>query len=65
LGSVVIQLYAGECTPSVDRALVPCFTAFNITLWMIASSTFKTNRQFSKFPIYCMIITLFNICIRK
>jgi len=21
LGSVVIQLYAGECTPSVDRAL--------------------------------------------
>jgi len=22
LGSVVIQLYAGECTPSVDQALV-------------------------------------------
>jgi len=22
LGSVVIQLYAGECTPSVDRALL-------------------------------------------
>jgi len=22
LGSVVIQLYAGECTPSVDRALI-------------------------------------------
>jgi len=22
LGSIVIQLYAGECTPSVDRALV-------------------------------------------
>jgi len=21
LGSVVVQLYAGECTPSVDRAL--------------------------------------------
>jgi len=21
LGSVVIQLYAGECTPSIDRAL--------------------------------------------
>jgi len=22
MGSVVIQLYAGECTPSVDRALM-------------------------------------------
>jgi len=22
LGSVIIQLYAGECTPSVDRAYV-------------------------------------------
>jgi len=25
LGSVVIQLYAGECTPSVDRALIVLF----------------------------------------
>jgi len=25
-----------------------CFTAFNITLWVVPSSTFKTNRQFSE-----------------
>jgi len=25
LGSIVIQLYAGECTPSVDRALVEAY----------------------------------------
>jgi len=28
-----------------------CFTAFNITLWVIPSSTFKTNRQFSEYSI--------------
>jgi len=28
LGSVVIQLYAGECTPSVDRALINFFLIF-------------------------------------
>jgi len=31
--------------------LVLCFTAFNITLWVIPSSTFKTNRQFFAYSI--------------
>jgi len=30
LGTVVIQLYAGECTPSVDRA----FGLLNLQMWL-------------------------------
>jgi len=32
LGSVVIQLYAGECTPSVDRALSRDVEAVNFVV---------------------------------
>jgi len=40
LGSVVIQLYAGECTPSVDRALP--------RVREVGSSTQCCNKQLRK-----------------
>jgi len=61
LGSVVIQLYAGECTPSVDRALRRILKLENTSINRMRNGNEEIRRRFNLIQtIYSKFIYLNN-----